>query len=170
MVLCFPSLLFASRYGLCTVVSAMGFTHVIFLISTNTLCVSPSLSLLLGANGIFTQYTFIPLRKQLRWVWKGEFSGSQTEGLLRGVRLSVGLIVPLSQLSEKIQLTDKNFSILLLPKIFYVKDFIPAGFLTQFLLLILCVVQILVRKLTFLWGSADSTRIIGRSSKSKKNW
>ena len=52
--------------AVCTVVSAMEFTDVIILISTNTFCVSPSLSFLLGVLGVFKHYTSIPLKKQLR--------------------------------------------------------------------------------------------------------
>jgi hypothetical protein len=78
------------------------------------------------------------------------------------------VFVALSKLVEEIQLTNEIFSIFLLPKIFYVKDVRPTGFLTQFLLLILCAVQIRVLKINILWGSAESTTILGRSSKSKK--
>jgi len=104
--------------AVCTVVSAVGFTDVIFLLSTNTLCASPSLSLLLTANGIFKQDTFIPFQEQLRLFGKGECSFSQTERLLGGVRPSVGVTVALSQLAEEIQLTDENFAILFCPKSF----------------------------------------------------
>jgi hypothetical protein len=51
--------------AVCIVVSAMGFTDVIFLISKNTLCVSPSLRLLLGVLVISKQYTFDPLQEKL---------------------------------------------------------------------------------------------------------
>jgi hypothetical protein len=78
------------------------------------------------------------------------------------------VIVALFQLAEKIKLMDENFSILVLPKIVYVKDVHLISYMTHVLLLTMCVVQIMIRRKTFLWSSADSTTVLGRSSKSKE--